>query len=69
MKLSARNVLKGVVVKVTKGAVNAEVIIELPGGTQIVSIITNASVEHLGLVEGKQAFAVIKASNVLIATE
>jgi molybdopterin-binding protein len=69
MKLSARNVLKGKVVKVTKGAVNAEVTIELPGGAQVVSIITNASVDHLGLVEGKQAYAVIKASNVMIATD
>lgn len=69
MKLSARNVLKGKVVKVTKGAINAEVTIELPGGTQLVSIITNASVDNLGLVEGKQAYAVIKASNVMVATD
>lgn len=69
MKLSARNVLKGKVVKVTKGAVNAEVTIEMPGGTQVVSIITNTSVDNLGLVEGKQAYAVIKASNVMIATD
>jgi molybdopterin-binding protein len=69
MKLSARNVIKGKVVKVTKGAVNAEVTIELPGGTQVVSIITNTSVENLGLAEGKQAYAVIKASNVMIATD
>ncbi len=69
MKLSARNVLKGKVVKVTKGAVNAEVTIEMPGGTQVVSIITNTSVDNLGLVEGKQAYAVIKASNVMVATD
>lgn len=69
MKLSARNVLKGKVVRVTKGAVNAEVVIELPGGTQIVSIITNASVDKLELVEGKPAYAVIKASNVMVATD
>ena len=49
MKLSARNILKGKVVQVTKGAVNAEIIIELPGGSQLVSIITNSSVENLGL--------------------
>ncbi|MBE0684850.1 MAG: TOBE domain-containing protein, partial [Anaerolineaceae bacterium] len=48
MKLSARNVIKGKVVKVVKGAVNSEVILELPGGTQVVSIITNSSVETLG---------------------
>lgn len=69
MKLSARNVLKGKVVKVTEGAVNAEVTIELPGGAQVVSIITNTSVENLGLAEGKPAYAVIKASNVMIATD
>ncbi len=69
MKLSARNVIKGKVVKVVKGAVNSEVILELPGGTQVVSIITNSSVETLGLVEGKDAYAVIKASNVMIAID
>lgn len=67
MKLSARNVLKGKVVKVTKGAVNSEVTLELPGGAIIVSIITNASVTSLGLKKGKEAYAVIKASNVMMA--
>ncbi len=69
MKLSARNVIKGKVVKVLKGAVNSEVLLELPGGTQVVSIITNSSVENLGLVEGKDAYAVIKASNVMVAID
>ena len=69
MKLSARNVLKGKVVKVTRGAVNAEVTIQLPGGEQIVSIITIASVESLDLKEGSEAYAVIKASNVMIAVD
>jgi molybdopterin-binding protein len=69
VKLSARNVIKGKIVKVVKGAVNSEVILELPGGTQVVSIITNSSVEGLGLVEGKDAYAVIKASNVMIAVD
>jgi molybdopterin-binding protein len=69
MKLSARNVLKGKVVKVTKGAVNSEVTLELPGGTIIVSIITNASVTSLGLKKGKEAYAVIKASNVMMAVD
>lgn len=69
MKISARNVLKGKIIQITKGAVNAEVIIELPGGAQIVSIITNASVDNLGLAEGKEAFAVVKASNVMIAVD
>jgi molybdopterin-binding protein len=69
MKLSARNLLKGKVVKLVHGAVNAEVTLQLTGGEQIVSIITNASVESLGLKEGREAYAVIKASSVMIAVD
>ena len=69
MKLSARNMLKGKVVKVTPGAVNSEVILELPGGQQVVSIITKTSAESLGLAAGKEAYAVVKASNVMIAVD
>jgi molybdopterin-binding protein len=69
MKLSARNVLKGKIVKIVKGAVNAEVTIELPSGERLVSIITNTSVEMLELVEGKPAYAVIKASNIMVAVD
>jgi len=69
MKISARNILKGNVVKIVHGAVNSEVTIELPGGTQLVSIITNSSVENLSLTQGKQAFAIIKASNVMVGVD
>jgi molybdopterin-binding protein len=69
MKLSARNVLKGKVKRVTTGAVNDEVVIELPGGTEIVSVITRSSAEGLGLAEGQEVYAVIKASSVMIATD
>ncbi len=69
MKLSARNILKGKVIQIVKGAVNAEVIIELPGGEKLVSIITNTSVESLELKEGKQAYAIIKASNILVGVD
>jgi len=69
MRLSARNILKGKVVKVTKGAVNSEVIIQLPGGEKLVSIITNTSVKSLGLVKGKEAYAVIKASSIMVAVD
>lgn len=69
MKLSARNVLKGKVKSVQTGAVNSEVVLELPDGTEIVSVITNASVENLGLASGKDAYAVIKASNVMLASD
>jgi molybdopterin-binding protein len=69
MKLSARNILKGKVVKVIPGAVNSEVILELPGGAQVVSIITKESCENLGLAVGKTAYAVIKASSVMMAVD
>jgi molybdopterin-binding protein len=69
MKISARNVLKGKVKKVIHGAVNSEVTLELSGGLEIVSIITKTSAENLGLTEGKEVYAVIKASNVMIATD
>lgn len=69
MKLSARNVLRGRVVKVIPGTVNMEVTLELPGGEQIVSMITRASGEALGLKVGGEAYAVIKASNVMVAVD
>jgi len=69
MKLSARNVLKGKVKQVKAGAVNTEVIIELPGGAEIVSVITKESAENLKLAKGKAVYAVIKASNVMIAVD
>jgi molybdopterin-binding protein len=69
MDISARNTLKGKVKHVTPGAVNSEVTVELPGGAEVVSIITKASAERLGLAVGKGVYAVIKASDVIIATE
>lgn len=69
MKISARNVLKGKVRKLVDGAVNSEVTIELPGGNEIVSIITKSSAKSLALKKGKEVYAVVKASNVMIATE
>ena len=69
MQLSARNVLKGRVKHVAPGAVNTEVTIELPGGTEIVSIITKSSAERLRLDQGSEVYAVIKASEVMVATD
>jgi molybdopterin-binding protein len=69
MRLSARNVLKGKVKSVTQGAVNSEVIVELPGGGEVVAIITKRSAEDLGLVPGRDVYAVIKATNVMIAVD
>ena len=69
MKLSARNVLPGIVIKVTKGAVNAEVDIQLKGGDVVVSIITMGSLKTLGIKKGKKVFAVVKASSVMVGVE
>ena len=69
MKISARNSLKGRIVRINSGAVNSEVIIQTAAGETIVAIITKASVESLGLKEGKQVYAVVKASNVMVAVD
>jgi molybdate transport system regulatory protein len=68
-KVSARNCIPGTVSSVTKGSVNAEVAITAPGGTVIVAVITNDSVERLGLATGKNATAIFKASSVIIGVE
>jgi len=69
MAISARNNLKGIVKAVNIGAVNAEVLLELSPGVEIVSVITKASAESLGIAVGKEASAVIKASDVLVAID
>ncbi len=69
MKLSARNILKGRVTAVTPGAVNVEVVIEIAPGVEVVSIITQSSAESLGLAVGKDAYAVVKASSVMVAVD
>jgi molybdopterin-binding protein len=69
MEISARNSLKGTVKKVVHGSVNTEVTLELAPGVELVSIITKASAEKLGLAEGKEAYAVIKASDVIVAVD
>ena len=69
MRISARNMLKGKIKQVKPGVVNTEVVLELPGGSEIVSIITKESAERLGLTHGKEAYAIIKASNVMIGVE
>jgi molybdate transport system regulatory protein len=66
MKISARNVLAGKVQSVTKGAVNAEIALALQGGETVVAIITNSSVDTLGLAQGEAAYAIVKASEVMI---
>jgi len=69
MKLSARNILKGKVISVTKGTVAAEVQVDIGGGNTITSTITVTSAERLGLEPGKEVSAIIKASEVILATE
>ncbi|WP_375477313.1 molybdopterin-binding protein [uncultured Nostoc sp.] len=69
MEVSARNSFKGTIKEIHTGAVNSEVILEIVPGVEVTAIITKESVEHLQLQEGKQAIAVIKASDVMIATE
>ena len=69
MKLSARNIFKGKVKRIVPGMVNSEITVELPSGTEITSIITKTSAENLGLKVGKQIYAVIKASSVLLGID
>jgi molybdate transport system regulatory protein len=69
MKISARNVFKGKVADVRPGRVNTEVIIDVAGGLQVVAMISKESADHLGLKKGKAAFAIIKASSVMVAID
>lgn len=69
MKLSARNILKGTIVSVDKGATTAHVRIEVAPGQIVTSSITNEAVDELGLSVGAQAYAVVKASDVMIAVD
>jgi molybdopterin-binding protein len=69
MKLSARNVLAATVKGITPGAVDTEVTVELAPGIEIVSIITKQSAEKLKLKPGVKAYAIVKASNVMIGVD
>jgi molybdopterin-binding protein len=68
MQISARNSLKGKVKSIEDGAVNSQIIVELANGVEVVSIITKDSAERLNLTVGKEVYAVVKASDVMIAT-
>ena len=68
-KVSARNCIAGTVASVTKGTVNSEVIISSAGGAQVAAIVTNDSVERLGLASGKAAAAIFKASSVIVGVD
>ncbi len=68
VKLSARNQLKGRIVNVTRGATTSHVRIDI-GGAIVTSSITNEAVDELGLAAGQDAYAVIKASDVMVAID
>lgn len=67
MKISARNCLKGTIIAIKEGSVTTEVTIETEAKEKIVSSITTASAKNLGLKVGGEAYAVIKASSVMVA--
>lgn len=69
MKISARNQLKGTIVDVVKGATTSHIRIDIGGGVIVTSSITNEAVDELKLAKGKTAFAVIKASDVMVGTD
>ncbi|TNC14154.1 TOBE domain-containing protein [Methylobacterium terricola] len=69
MKISARNQLGGKVLEVKKGATTAHIRVELAGGQVVTAAITNESADELGLAPGKTVTAVIKSSDVMIATD
>ncbi|TAE57602.1 MAG: transporter [Nostocales cyanobacterium] len=69
LKVSSRNVLKGVVKRVTTGTVNSEITLEIVHKVELTSIITKVSAEELGLIEGEEAYAVIKSNDIVIAKD
>lgn len=69
MKISARNILKGKVTDIVKGATNSHVRIDIGGGVIVTASITNEAVADLALEKGKQAYAVIKASDVMVGID
>ncbi len=69
MRLSARNQLKGVILEITKGATTSHVRIDIGHGSVVTASVTNEAVEELGLRAGQSAYAVIKASDVMVAVD
>ena len=69
MKVSARNTFAGTVTNITRGAVNAEVTLSLKGGIPLVAVVTNGAIDNLGLTTDAEAYAIIKASSVIIGTD
>lgn len=66
MKLSARNNLKGIVKSIDEGLITSKVVIDLGNGNEIVSIISKDAIEDLGLTVGKEAYAIVKSTEVIV---
>ena len=69
MKISARNTLKGTIVDIVKGATTSHVRIDIGGGAVVTASITNEAVDELKLAVGRQAYAVVKASDVMVGVD
>jgi len=69
MKISARNTVKGTIKKVIVGPISAEVVLNIAPGIEIVAVISARSAKTLKLKKGKKAYAVIKASSVMVAID
>ena len=69
MKLSARNQIKGTIVRIDEGAVNGIVVLDIGGGNKITSTISMNAIKELGLAVGKEAYAVVKATSVMIGID
>ncbi|AZO43959.1 molybdopterin-binding protein [Mesorhizobium sp. AR07] len=69
MKISARNILKGTITEIVKGATTSHVRIDIGGGAIVTASITNEAVADLKLEKGKQAYAVVKASDVMVGID
>ena len=69
MRVSARNVLKGKAKTITDGIVNSEGVVELPGGVAITAVVTKTAVQSLGLAVGKEAYVIVKATNVMLGID
>ncbi|CAN7482981.1 TOBE domain-containing protein [Mesorhizobium sp. LjRoot246] len=69
MKISARNILKGTITEIVKGATTSHVRIDIGGGAIVTASITNEAVADLKLEKGKQAYAVVKATDVMVGVD
>ena len=69
MKLSARNILKGKIIKMTRGPLNTLVVLQIAPGLNISSVITTEAARELKLAKGKPAYAIIKAPSVILGVD